>query len=195
MIDTELVEKACPISEEIKTIDMSWRAYMHKTKSAVFELPFKGKYNAVISNDSLLIEGYSGRLEINKLIACRNTYLLTNPITCEPFQIYGVWDHKAHFSCFTSMPILGFHYLGIGSEGITRICTGDLEYKSPTDIDSLKKISARIMESFKVINTGSLGNIIVPDEHEGIKEILEVEATRAEQVEELLLQGLIRPLL
>ncbi len=195
MIDTELVEKACPVSDEIKAIDTSWRAYTHKIKSAVFELPFKGKYKAVMNNDSLLIEGYSGKLEINKLIANRNTYLLTKPIICEPFQIYGIWDHKARFSCFTSEPVLGFHYLGIERNGMRSICTGELEYKNPTDLASLEEISARIMESFKVINTGSLGDIFIPDEYARIKEILKSSIPRAEQIQQLLLGDWIKILL
>lgn len=179
MIDVKLIQKAKPMSEEIASIDRSWREHMTKVEAAGFTLPFDGKYNAVIDENAILVEGYCGPLLIDRLTGNENTYLLSRPIRCDPFRVYGVWDKKRLFQYFTSKPVLGFHYLGLERNGVRTICTGDLEYTTPGDIASLQEVCSRMVRSFRVIYIDSLGNIFVPEEHGRIKEILQSRGCRS----------------
>lgn len=195
MIDAVLEKKARPVSPEIISIDDSWREYVEKIRAVLLRMPFQGKYNAVVDDETVLVEGYAGPLVINRLTGGGTTYALVEPIRCDPFRIYGVWDIKGCFDCFTSLPVLGFHYAGTTRNGALRICTGDVDYVNPTDVDSLKEVCTKIAHSFTVIYIGSLGQIVVPKKHGRLKEILQSESTRGNQIAKLLEENLIREIL
>jgi len=83
MIDTIYAQQAKESSPAIRSIDESWRSFVRSLKENIFALPFKGNYNALIEDNAVLIEGYSGLLLIDKLYYNHKTYLLKNP--CEAF--------------------------------------------------------------------------------------------------------------
>ena len=195
MIDTKLINKAKESSLVISAIDSSWRAFVEELKENIFTLPFKGNYSFRAENNSIFIEGYCGSLMINKLYFDHKTYLLKNPISHDPFRIYGVYDNKGRFDCFMARPEIGFHFLGMSHNGHS-ICTGELEYTPPSSLDSLMEIAERIILSFKIINIESIGTVIIPKEHEQLAMIINNrEESMRVRVEKLLTQGLIEPIL
>ena len=170
MIDTKLIVKARQKSKEIETIDSSWRSYVENLRETIFTIPFKGNYNALIEDNAVLIEGYSGLLLIDKLYYNHKTYLLKTPVKHFPFRIYGVYDSKAWFEHFIARPEIGFHYMGISGHGHA-ICTGDIEYPWPDSLNVLKETSSKIINSFRLINMESLGTVLLPDEYSKLKRI------------------------
>ena len=92
MIDTKLITRAKQSSKEIETIDSSWRGYVENLRETIFTIPFKGNYSALIEENALLIEGYSGLLLIDRLYHNKKTYLLKTPVKHSPFRIYGLYD-------------------------------------------------------------------------------------------------------
>ena len=195
MIDTMLIKKAKETSRTISAIDSSWRDFVENLKENIFTLPFKGSYSFLAENDSILVEGYCGLLMINKLYFNHKTYLLKKPIAHDSFRIYGVYDNSGRFSCFIADPEIGFHFLGMNHHGHA-ICTGDIEFTSPSSFDLLKEAAAKIMQSFKVINTSSLGKVILPKEYQVIADVFAKEDENMKtRVEKLLTQGLIESIL
>lgn len=191
MIDLKLTNQAQRKSEIIEIIDSSWRNYVKNLEDAIFTIPFKGNYNALIEDNHMLIEGYCGLLLIDKVCFDHKTYLLKNHVKHDPFRIYGVYNNRGHFESFVSRPEIGFHYSGMSGQGHP-ICTGDIEYLSPGSFDSLKEISSRIINSFRLINMDSLGTVILPDNYARLKNIFSNQQEDAKaKFEKLLAEGLI----
>lgn len=170
MIDTRLVKKAVEKSEIIEEIDSSWREHIRNLNDNIFTVPFKGEYEAVIKDSSMLIEGYSGSLLIDKIYYNRKTYLLREPVRHYPFKIYGVYDRQGYFRYFVTKPEMGFHYMGMSEEGYS-VCTGEIEYTDPDSIDTLKSISEKIINSLRLINMDSLGTTLLPDAYSKLRDI------------------------
>lgn len=172
MIDTKLINKARLKSEAIHAIDASWRSFVNNLKENIFRIPFKGSYQALIEGDSFFVEAYSGLLLIDKLYYQKKTYLLTTPIEHCPFKVYGVYDQRGNFEHFAAHPEIGFHYLGLTAKGHA-ICTGDIQYSNPDSLLILQEAAKKIANSFRLINLESLGTVLLPDEHAGLRNILQ----------------------
>jgi hypothetical protein len=172
MIDTKLITKARPKSQVIQTIDASWRNFVHDLKENIFRVPFKGSYQALIEDNSLFVEGYSGLLWIDKLYYQKKTYLLITPVKYYPFKVYGVYDERGSFEHFAADPEIGFHYLGLTEKGHA-ICTGDIHYSNPDSLQALQEAARKIVCSFRLINLESLGTVLLPDEYAGLRDILQ----------------------
>ncbi len=158
-------------------------------------LPFEGNYNITLKDNYLLIEGYNGTLLIDKLFGEKKTYFLLDPIYCSSYKIYAVYEKKGTFVCFISDPIIGFHYNGENNAGM-KICTGDLVYKNPETLLEVKTISEQIINSFRIINTDSLGNIKIPEEYTILKTILtDTGIEMIERISRMSELGLIKPIL
>jgi hypothetical protein len=195
MIDKKLIKQAQQSSEEIETIDSSWRSYVEDIKGSIVTIPFKGNYTVLVEDDSVLVEGYCGTLLIDKVRYNSRTYALKEPIRHEPFSIYGVYDNRGEFQYFTSRPEIGFHYLGM-SNFRHGICTGDIEYTNPDSLSLLKEAALKIIDSFRVINLQSLGRVLLPEGYEKLKDILSNNNEGPEtKLERLLSQGLIEKIL
>jgi len=171
MIDIELVNKAKKKSGLIEKIDASWREFVASLKENTFSIPFKGEYSSLIKDSSMLVEGYSGLLLIDKLYFNHKMYLLKAPVKYCPFKIYGVYDEKGRFTNFLSEPEIGFHYLGLSNKGHA-ICTGEIQYLNPDSLGLLKEAAQKIVKSFRVINLESLGTVILPENYLSLKNIL-----------------------
>ena len=171
MIDEKLITKAKKKSGLIEKIDASWREFVERLKEGVFSVPFKGEYNALVKGATIFIEGYSGLLLIDRLYFKGKTYLLKTPVKYYPFKIYGAYDEKGSFMDFVAEPAIGFHYLGMTSQGHS-ICTGDIQYANPESLGLLKEVCEEIVKSFRVINLESLGNVMLPDSFLKLKTIL-----------------------
>lgn len=195
MIDLMLIDKAEKKSEVIETIDSSWRSYVNNLKDNTFTIPFKGNYNALIEDNSVLVEGYCGLLLIDKLCCNHKTYLLKTPVRRHPFRIYGVYDSRGQFECFIARPEIGFHYLGMGNHGHP-ICTGDIQYLNPNSLDSLREVSSKIISSFRLINMESLGTVLLPDDYAKLKSIFSNKDENEEtKLRKLVNEGLIEQIL
>jgi len=195
MIDTKLIVKAKQSSKEIETIDSSWRSYVENLRETIFTIPFKGNYSALIEENALLIEGYSGLLLIDRLYHNKKTYLLKTPVKHSPFRIYGLYDSRGRFECFMARPEIGFHYLGLHNQGHA-ICTGDIEYHNPDSLGALKEISSKIIDSFRLINVESLGTVLLPNEYSELRSILaNKEEDPKIKVKKLLNENLIEEIL
>lgn len=195
MIDTKLITKAKQKSKEIETIDFSWRGYVENLRETIFTIPFKGNYNALIEDNALLIEGYSGLLLIDKLYYNHKSYLLKTPVKHSPFRIYGLYDSRGRFECFMARPEIGFHYLGLHNQGHA-ICTGDIQYSNPDSLGTLREVSSEIIDSFRLINMESLGTVLLPNEYSELRAILaNKEEDSKTKVEKLLKENLIEEIL
>ena len=195
MIDVKLVSKAKEASPVISSIDLSWRNYVENLKETIVALPFQGNYSFFTEDKMVLVEGYCGTLLIDKLYYNHKTYLLKKAITHEPFRIYGMYDTKGRFDCFVARPEIGCHFMGMNNHGHS-ICTGDIEFTPPSSLDSVKEVSERIIQSFRVINVESLGTVLLPKEHDELKAILDNRDEGMEpRVKKLLNAGLIEPIL
>lgn len=172
MIDIKLIAKARPKSEVIHAIDASWRSFVNDLKENIFRIPFKGSYQALIEGNFFFVEGYSGLLLIDKLYYKQKTYLLVTPVKHYPFKVYGVYDQQGNFEHFAAYPEIGFHYLGLTAKGHA-ICTGDIQYSNPDSLSILQEAAKKIVSSFRLINLESLGTVLLPDEHEGLRNILQ----------------------
>lgn len=171
MIDTQLVAKAKKCSPALIAADSSWRGYVEQIRKNAFHLPFTGNYTLMIKDQQLLIEGYVGQVRIDKLHFCRRTYFLKQPVIYGPFRIFGVYDNQSEFKFFTAQPLIGFHYMGMDSDGIHSICTGDLQWLKPTSLEVLQQESSKIVNAFRLINMESLGQIFLPAGYEKLQEI------------------------
>ena len=195
MIDTKLITKAKQKSKEIETIDTSWRGYVENLRETIFTIPFKGNYNALIEDNAVLIEGYSGLLLIDKLYFNHKTYLLKTPVKHLPFRIYGLYDSRGRFECFMARPEIGVHYLGLHNQGHA-ICTGDIHYSNPDSLSILKETSSKIIDSFRLINMESLGTVLLPNDYAELRTILANKETDSKiKVEKLLEENLIEEIL
>jgi len=195
MIDTKLIVRARQKSKEIETIDSSWRSYVELLRETIFTIPFKGNYNALIEDNTMLVEGYCGLLLIDKVYFSHKTYLLKNPIQHNPFRIYGVYGNKGDFECFIARPEIGFHYLGLHNQGHA-ICTGDVEYHNPDSLGELREVSSKIIDSFRLINMESLGTVLLPDDYAELRAIFSNKDEDSKtKVEELLKEELIEEIL
>jgi len=195
MIDTQLINKAKNCSPTILAVDHSWREYVDQIRKDICTLPFKGNYSLLLKDGFVLVEGYSGTLRIGKLYHAKKTYSLKRPVVYDTFRVYGVYDHAGRFIQFSAQPPYGFHYLGMNGSGYA-ICTGDLKIEEPKSIETLKKETARIVESFNIINMQSLGKVFLPDGYEELKAIFNNENDRSEtKVEQLIKNNLIQELL
>lgn len=195
MIDLMLMDKAKKKSEAIETIDSSWRSYVNNIKDNTFTIPFKGIYNALIEDNSVLVEGYCGLLLIDKLYCSHKTYLLKTPVRHHPFRIYGVYDSIGRFDCFIARPEIGFHYLGMKNHGHP-ICTGDIEYLNPVSLELLREASSKIINSFRLINMESLGTVLLPDDSAKLKSIfLNTDGNEETKLGKLLNDELIEQIL
>jgi hypothetical protein len=195
MIDVKLVSKAKESSPVISAIDLSWRDYAESLKENIFTLPFKGNYSFIVEESSVLIEGYCGLLVIDRLYCNHKTYLLKTAIKQESFRILGMYDSRGRFDCFVARPEIGFHFMGMNNHGHS-ICTGDIEFTAPSSLDSLREISERIIQSFRLINMESLGAVILPKEHEKLKVVIDNRDEGIDtRVKKLLTEGLIEPIL
>jgi len=150
----------------------SWRSFVDDLKENIFRIPFKGSYQALVKDDSLFVEGYSGPLWIDKLYYQKSTYLLVTPVKYYPFKVYGVYDQRGNFEHFAAHPEMGFHYLGLTDKGHA-ICTGDIQYSNPESLLSLQEAARKIVSSFRLINLESLGTVLLPDEYAGLRDILQ----------------------
>jgi len=195
MIDTELISKAKKKSGLIEQIDASWREFVDRLKDNTFSIPFRGEYSCLVKGSSMLIEGCSGLLLIDKLYFNHKTYLLKTPVKYYPFKIYGVYGERGRFMNFVSDPEIGFHYLGLSDKGHT-ICTGEIQYLNPESLGLLKEACLKIAKSFRVINLESLGTVILPESFLSLQNIL---SNKDKDVlckfEELNKQGLIEPII
>jgi len=171
MIDTLMINKAKKKSGLIKQIDASWREFVDRLKNSAFSVPFKGEYYCQVKENSMLIEGYSGPLLIDKLYFNHTTYLLKTPVKYYPFKIYGVYDEKGGFENFVSEPEMGFHYLGLSNKGHT-ICTGEIQYLNPKSLGLLKEACLKIIKAFRIVNLESLGTVVLPEAYLSLKDIL-----------------------
>jgi len=178
MVDTQLIKKAQEKSEAIKSIDDSWRDYIKQFKENAITFPFEGDFNLMIRNKFIFVEGYCGPLSINRLYHAGVTYAIKTPVTCPVFKIYGVYDYRGSFQKFAALPEIGVHFLGLSSRGWHTICTGDIRYDIPKSFDSLKEVTAKIAEEFQLINMHSLGTILLPDEYEYLRNILNTDFHR-----------------
>jgi len=195
MIDTQLVSKAKNCSSTILAVDHSWREYVDQLRKDICTLPFKGNYSLLLKDGYVLVEGYYGTLRIAKLYYAKKTYSLKQPVVYDAFRVYGVYDHAGRFIQFTAQPTYGFHYLGMNGSGYA-ICTGDLRTEEPKSIETLKQETARIVESFNIINMESLGKVFLPDGYEELKSIFCKEDKRSgTKVDQLIKNNLIQELL
>jgi len=188
MIDTLLVSKAKKKSGLIEQIDASWREFVDRLKDNTFSVPFKGEYSCLVKVSSMLIEGYSGLLLIDRLYFNHKTYLLKAPVKYYPFKIYGVYDERGSFTNFVSEPEIGFHYLGLSDKGHS-ICTGEIQYLNPESLGLLKEACLKIAKSFRVINLESLGTVILPEGFSSLKNILSNKEEDAKHKFEKLLKA------
>ena len=188
MIDTKLINKAKKKSKVVEKIDISWRQHVKNLKENIFVVPFKGNYSALIEDNFVLVEGYCGLLFIDKVYYNHKTYLLKTPIKQDPFKIYGVYNLKGRFESFVARPEIGFHYMGMGNRG-HNICTGELQYKNPRSLKTLKEITLQIIGSLRLINMESLGTVLLPDSYASLKTIF--LAKDGKTGEKLLAEGLI----
>ena len=172
MIDTKLITRAKDRSDVIRAIDESWRSFVNDLKENIFRIPFKGNYTALIEDNSLFVEAYSGQLLIDKLYYQKKTYLLSTPVKYHPFKVYGVYDQQGDFEHFSARPEMGFHYLGLTVKGHA-ICTGEIEYSNPVSLLSLQETARKIVDSFRLVNLESLGTVLLPDEYARIRDILQ----------------------
>ncbi len=200
MIDTQLISEAEKCSEAVMAVDASWREYIDKyaedLRKNVLNLPFRGDVCLSLKGEHVLIEGYVGELRIDRLYSRGKTYILKQPITHDPFKVYGVYDNSAKFRYFTAEPLIGFHYLGMDGEHIRPICTGDLKCSEPKSFEGLQQETARIVEAFKIINMESLGGVFLPDDNKKLKEIFENKDSPSEiKVNQLLEKEMIEKLL
>ena len=163
MIDIELVKKARFTNKIITEIDSSWRIFCKQQIENSIQLPFEDTYNAIIKEDFILIEGYSGLLSIEKILDKKQLYKIKNPLLYTPYKIYGLYNKKAEFMGFTTDPLFGFHYNG-EHFGIKLLCTGDLEFKKPTSKKELMEVSYELIKSFKIINMNSMGTTYFPSD-------------------------------
>lgn len=195
MIDVKLISEAEEKSKVIENIDSSWRSFVASLKENIFSIPFKGKYQAFIEDDSLFIEGYCGLLWIDRLCYKQQTYLLNNPVKYYPFKVYGVYDQRGSFEHFAARPEIGFHYLGLTQKGHA-ICTGDIQYLNPDSLGSLQEACTKIIKSFRVINLESLGTVLLTEEYSLLKSILSnKEEDTNTRLKKLLKEHLIEELL
>ena len=161
MIDTILVNRAKSINPIVIEIDNSWRTYFNKTKENTVSIPFKDNYNAIIKENFILVEGYSGLLSIEKIYLKPRMYKIITPLRYYPYKIYGIFDKGGNFNGLTSEPLFGFHYNSSHFAGIL-ICTGDLKFNDPKTKEELSKICNDLIAVFKIINLNSLGDIKIP---------------------------------
>ena len=174
MNDIKLIKTAAETSEVISSIDYAWRRYIDSIEHDTIVLPFNGVYNAIIRNGCILIEGYSGPLFINK-VCSDTTYVLKEPVICNNFKLYGVYDKNKNFDFFTSIPQIGVHYMSIDLDiELCPLCTGDLVYQAPQSFSALQQCCSEIIKLLKVIYLGSLGTtIILPKKkHFALRKIL-----------------------
>jgi len=195
MIDTELITKAKKKSTLIEEIDFSWREYIRRLKEGLFRVPFKGNYPCMVKDESILVEGYCGLLLIDKLYYAHKTYSLKTPVKYYPFRLYGIYDARGSFEEFVAEPEIGFHYLGMSSNGHA-ICTGEIEYLNPDSLWLLKEAALKIIKSFRVINLESLGTVILPESYSDLKAILSnKDEDKKRKFERLLNQNLIEEII
>ena len=188
MIDVKLINRAFEKSEIIEKIDSSWREHVDSLKESIVTIPFKGEYEAVVKDDSIIVEGCAGSLLIDKVYYDHKTYLLKEPVKHSPFKICGVYDSKGYFKHFIAKPEIGFHYMGLSEEGYI-VCTGDIEYADPDSIDALKAISEKIVTSFRLINMESLGTVFLPDAYQGLRDIFTNKETDSKMKFGMLMSG------
>jgi len=195
MIDVKLIEKAKTKSAVIEEIDASWREFVDRLKENTFCIPFKGEYDCLIKRNSILIEGYSGLLLIDRLYYDHKTYLFKTPVKYYPFKIYGVYDEGGSFRDFVSEPEIGFHYLGLSNNGHA-ICAGEIQYLNPESLGLLKEACLKIIKSFRVINLESLGTVLLPERYSSLKNILSnKDEDSKRKFEKLLNQNLIEQII
>ena len=161
MIDTILVNRAKSINPIVIEVDNSWKTYFNKTKENTVSLPFKDNYNAIIKEDFILVEGYSGLLSIEKIYLKPTMYKIITPLRYYPYKIYGIFDKYGEFAGLTSEPLFGVHYNGSNFGGVL-ICTGDLKFNKPKTKKELEKICLDLISAFKLINLDSLGDCRFP---------------------------------
>ena len=183
MIDTELVRKAKATSGIIKEIDNAWRDYTSTLKNSIFRVPFKGEYNARVESDFFLVEGFAGELLIDKLYYDKQMYQLKESIKHDNYRIFGVYDCTGDFRHFITEPVLGVHYLGMSAAdiGAPQVCTGDISFNDPRTLEELQQVALAIKTSFRVINLGSLGIVVLPDEYGALRGILSNKDTSKEE--------------
>ncbi len=188
MIDAKLIDRAKEKSRVIAEIDSSWRKFVNILRENTFAVPFKADYAALVKDNSVLVEGYSGLLLVDKLCYKNKIYQLKVPVTYYPFKVYGAYDSRGSFQRFVAVPEIGFHYLGLSNEGHA-ICTGDIQYVNPDSLASLKEVCLKIAKAFRVINLESLGTVILPEEYASLGNILSDKNTDSKTKLEKLLSG------
>ncbi len=195
MIDTELINRSASISPQIKAIDESWNRYIEEIQDSMFHIPFRDNYTMILENNNTLIEAYSGKLIIDKLYFQHKIYLLTKPVIYDSFKIYGVYDSTGRFQYFISKPEIGFHYIGMTSHG-RQICTGELTYKTPESYALLKETAQQLADVFRIINMESLGETVLPDEYQQLKNAFALRRESARAIfRKLDEERLIKPIL
>lgn len=172
-IDVKLVEKAKPTNRIIEEIDFSWREYIKRDKQNIVKLPFKDTYNAIIKDEIILVEGYSGLLSIEKIFDGKDMYKIISPLRYFPYKIYGIFDKGGDFAGFTTDPLFGFHYHGEHLGGRT-LCLGDLQFENPTSIEELELVCKEIIKLFRIVNMQSLGSMYFPDRYKQFKNLGEI---------------------
>ena len=187
-IDEGLIKRAESPSEVITQIDTSWRNYAESLSESINHLPFPGVYNAKVTEDDILVEGYNGQLVINKVYGGGKTYALTKSIVEYPFRIYGRYDKKGTFEDFAAEPGVGAHFIGGSFDKSRTICSGELIYQSHHSIEELEKICKKIVESMKLINLESLGEIILPNSHRRLRKCLKAKELTAEKKIKMMLR-------
>jgi len=191
MIDTKLIGRAKEKSKVIAEIDSSWRRFVASLKENTFVFPFQGEYSSLVKESSVLVEGYCGTLQTDRIYYNHKTYLLKTPVKCCSFKIYGAYSKRGSFERFFSIPEMGFHYLGMSGEAHA-ICTGYIQYANPDSLVALKEVCLKIISSLRLINLESLGTVILPEEHACLRNILSDKDTDSNtKFEKLVKENLI----
>ena len=80
--------------------------------------------------------------------------------------------------------------------GTPQVCTGDISFNDPRTLEELQQVALAIKTSFRVINLGSLGKVVLPDEYGALREILSNKDTREkDKLKQLCVEKIITKIL
>ena len=198
MIDKKFIREAVNPSRIIREIEQKWKNRCSTLLSGVKRLPINGDYEAIVSGNYICVKGYEGNLVIKKMYYNRTTYSIMSTITIKDFKLYGRYSIDGDFNGFIGIPAIGCHFTGHALDGTYgNLCTGELEYTRPTDINELNQVCENAVKSLEIINMGSLGKILPPKRKNKFWTIMATlrPDTIGSIVDELIAEGCIKALL
>lgn len=190
MIDEVYREKTSKKSVISSNIDNAYLYYINQLNSELFTLPYSNtteldcKVNFNVKY--VLVEGFRGKLIINKLSYNKELYTINEPLICEEYIIYGKFNFNGDFIEFNAKPLFGLHQHDTGD-----ICVGVLQYDYKAlckDINMLRITSELIFDMLSTVNMNSMLESRFPEQYIDIGKMIKVK-----NIEYMLENNLIKP--